>query len=164
MHLDHHRPRAVFPEYANRYENLYLACPECNEAKGACWPTEQEQAAGRRFLDVCAEAASDHLKPAGALVHARGGSPIGRFTIAMLDLNGPAHRERRRIAAEAREELRRVKRMLRDVLRLPAGSSARARFQRELELMRRRCEEILDVREPLDAPSGCACGGSSSFG
>lgn len=157
MHLDHHRPRTRFPDEANRYANLYLSCPECNEAKGSLWPTAEEQEGGRRFLDVCEDVATEHLRVKGVRAEAHKESPVGRFMIAVLDLNGVVHLERRRTLVEARENLRRVRRMTKDVMTLAAGSPVRARLLRYLELDRRRCEEILGMGPPVDAPESCAC-------
>jgi 5-methylcytosine-specific restriction endonuclease McrA len=54
--IDHHRPQNgpfARPDLVNVYENLFWCCRECNQNKGDAWPTPDEYAAGRRFLDLC---------------------------------------------------------------------------------------------------------------
>lgn len=35
--VDHFRPKAIFPEHAYAWENLFLTCSACNRAKGERW-------------------------------------------------------------------------------------------------------------------------------
>jgi hypothetical protein len=54
--IDHYRPQSgpfARPDLISVYENLYWCCHECNQNKGATWPTSEELLAGRRFLDPC---------------------------------------------------------------------------------------------------------------
>lgn len=33
-HIEHRKPKSIFPELAFQWENLHLSCPKCNMAKG----------------------------------------------------------------------------------------------------------------------------------
>jgi hypothetical protein len=64
--LDHFHPRAkrgIFKGDINDFYNLYYSCHVCNQNKGAHWPTEDELAAGRRFIDLCREEFDAHFEP-----------------------------------------------------------------------------------------------------
>jgi len=54
--IDHHRPVSSpygRPDLIAEYENLYWCCRECNENKGAIWPSPNQYAQGFRFRDPC---------------------------------------------------------------------------------------------------------------
>lgn len=161
MHLDHHRPRAKFLHLANTHDNIYLACPECNEAKGALWPDEAELAAGQRFIDVCGDVAQDHLEFDGTEARAKDDSPVGEFTVSMLDLNDPVHLARRERHIQLRANLRSVRSALTKALRLPVAQQRRAGLVGELSRMQANLEGQLPIAPP-DAPSSCSCGKATS--
>lgn len=88
--IDHHRPRngpRARPDLVNVYENLYWCCRECNQNKGDEWPTPEQYAAGRRFLDPCREEDDHDLHwrtlPDGSLEPL---TPAGEYTIDCLML------------------------------------------------------------------------------
>ncbi|MGC4043643.1 MAG: hypothetical protein QM758_07535 [Armatimonas sp.] len=88
--IDHHRPQhGLFarPDLVNVYENLYWCCHECNQNKGDTWPTPDELAEGRRFLDPCLTE-DDHdlhweTMPDGTITPQ---TPAGDYTIDQLML------------------------------------------------------------------------------
>lgn len=41
-HIEHRRPKAVFPEHAFDWDNLHLGCPRCNQAKADKWDAQNE--------------------------------------------------------------------------------------------------------------------------
>jgi uncharacterized protein (TIGR02646 family) len=56
QHIEHRRPKTRFPRYAYKWENLNLACPRCNNAKGDKWNSR------RQILDAADdEPVADHL-------------------------------------------------------------------------------------------------------
>ena len=63
FHIDHFRPQSLFPELRTEYSNLYYACSICNTYKSDTWPTEEQIARGRRFLDPCADDYAAHFEP-----------------------------------------------------------------------------------------------------
>jgi uncharacterized protein (TIGR02646 family) len=41
-HIEHRRPKTRFPRYTYKWENLHLACPRCNIAKGEKWNSRKQ--------------------------------------------------------------------------------------------------------------------------
>ena len=86
--VEHFRPKGK-PEFAHlicEYSNLYYACHSCNDAKGARWPTQEEAASGRRFLDPCIDDYCAHFEITETGV-AKPLTSEGRYTEAHLLLN-----------------------------------------------------------------------------
>lgn len=111
--IDHHRPQhGPFgrPDLVSVYENLYWCCVECNSIKGDTWPSPEELAQGRRFLDPC-QPEDDHnlhwdIEEDGRLSSLTG---VGEYTIGRLMLNREGlvyYRQRRRRWEREYEELR----------------------------------------------------------
>ena len=104
--IDHLRPQKG-PygrlDLVSVYENLYWCCSECNSIKGDTWPSPEETAAGRRFLDPC-QPEDDHdlhwsVEEDGtlkALTH------VGEYTIAnlVLEREGLVYHRRQRLRWE----------------------------------------------------------------
>jgi hypothetical protein len=86
FHIDHFRPQSLFLELINDYSNLYYACSICNTYKSDTWPTEEQIARGRRFLDPCADDYTAHFEqqPDGTL---RELTEPAKYTSAHLRLN-----------------------------------------------------------------------------
>ena len=40
FHVEHYRPKSLFPQFTNTFDNLFYACPICNTFKGDDWPNE----------------------------------------------------------------------------------------------------------------------------
>jgi hypothetical protein len=88
--IEHHRPQkgqSARPDLVHVYENLYWCCRECNQNKGDTWPSPEEFAQGRRFLDPC-QPGDDHdlhweTQADGTL---RALTPAGEYTIEQLML------------------------------------------------------------------------------
>ena len=54
-HIEHRRPKSSQPQYAFDWDNLHLACPRCNQAKGDKWDD------GHPILDSVQDTISEHL-------------------------------------------------------------------------------------------------------
>ena len=100
--IDHHRPQhGPFgrPDLISVYENLYWCCVECNSIKSDTWPSPEELAENRRFLDPC-QPEDDHnlhwdIEEDGQL---RSLTSVGEYTLDKLVLNREGliyHRQRR---------------------------------------------------------------------
>jgi hypothetical protein len=70
------------------------ACEACNAAKLDSWPTDEQAANGRRWVDPTAEPLGDHLRLDGDCVIAL--SETGKWIIGRLRLDRGVHEERRR--------------------------------------------------------------------
>ena len=53
--IEHRRPKSSQPEYTFEWDNLHLACPRCNRAKGKKWNDEHP------ILDSFHDTISEHL-------------------------------------------------------------------------------------------------------
>ena len=88
MHVDHFDPRL---KSSCGYDNLYPAYGLCNEAKHATWPTDEQIAAGMRFLDPCKEVDYGGQIFEDPKTHELvATTPAADFHILILDLNNPA--------------------------------------------------------------------------
>jgi len=86
--LDHFRPRFRFRHLINDFYNLYYCCHPCNRKKGSLWPSEQEEKAGFKFLDLCYEDFEDHYR---SLADGQW-EPLtlsAKYTLQHLRLNNP---------------------------------------------------------------------------
>ena len=50
--IDHFRPKSKFPDLVYDWSNWLLACHDCNQTKGAKWPSEG-------YVDPCEESSQD---------------------------------------------------------------------------------------------------------
>ncbi len=103
--LDHFQPRSLFPDRTHDFYNIYYSCHPCNHIKHDKWPSEELQAGGIGFVDLCLEDFAQHFEERddGTWV------PLTRsaaYTIKTLRLN--------------RDHLVRIRRMKR-AGHLPAG-------------------------------------------
>lgn len=98
MHVDHFDPRRK-NDKVQVYSNLFLADARCNEAKSDDWPSEEERAAGCRFLNCCDEIDYGKVIFEDPSTHLLvGTTPAARYHIEKIDLNSPdlvAMRKRR---------------------------------------------------------------------
>lgn len=96
MEVDHFNPKLTGAE-RHRYENLFLATRHCNLAKRDHWPTDEDLAAGIRFLNPCEEQDYGvHLFEDPATHELVGVTPAGRWHIEILLLNASHLVEERR--------------------------------------------------------------------
>ncbi len=83
--VDHYHPKSKHPSLATVYDNLMYSCLFCNSFKGDREPSAAAEAAGMRLYRPDTDAAEDHFGLTGRRLEPK--SPIGRYTIALLDLN-----------------------------------------------------------------------------
>lgn len=129
--VEHFKPKVVFESFANDWENLLLACPQCNGSKSDKFPVEltdeqketkviflkknsKNKKAGRLLLIDPSDNRVDPEKHIGFVVettedygvpYARNGSPRGRATINTVGLDDNYYcRERREFMLEILEQ------------------------------------------------------------
>lgn len=83
--IDHHRPQRLQEPDCDEYPNLMWACEHCNGAKSGNWPSDEEIAAGFRFLRPDMDDPREHIASSGREVSHR--SRPGQYTIEVLNLN-----------------------------------------------------------------------------
>jgi len=86
FHLDHFRPRGLFPHLENDFYNLYYACYPCNKWKWQHWPSQELERVGICFVDLCKDDFNKHfeLTADGKLLPV---SPAGEYTTKIIRLN-----------------------------------------------------------------------------
>lgn len=104
---DHYRPKAVFAALAADYNNLYYCCNRCNSLKRDFWPNALQRKAGVFVPNPCDYRMRDHLHYRGAEIGGR--STAGKFTIELLELDGPDTYSWRQANIAAFKELVRVR-------------------------------------------------------
>ncbi len=60
--VDHFKPVGRYPELRLVWSNLYYACTVCNCHYKKHYPTPEEEAQGKRFIDPCAEDTDEHFR------------------------------------------------------------------------------------------------------
>lgn len=56
-HIDHFKPKSIFPELETEYSNLVYACPYCNIFKSNDWSVDEVC----KYIDPCEVEYSEHL-------------------------------------------------------------------------------------------------------
>ena len=80
-HVEHIKPKSLFPQLAHEWENLTTACPRCNAYKGAYWD------ALRPALNPYVDQPHEHITFIGNLASPCEGSERGEITLRVLRLN-----------------------------------------------------------------------------
>ena len=93
--IDHYKPQATNDPDVDEYGNLMLSCQPCNVAKSDIWLTEEEQAAGLRFLRPDQDDLVLHYKLIGAALVPL--TTAGEFTYRVLRLDRPELQTLRRL-------------------------------------------------------------------
>ena len=62
MTVNHFKPECRFPELRFSWPNLYYACLVCNSHYKKDYPTAEEEAEGKRFIDPSEEDPDDHFR------------------------------------------------------------------------------------------------------
>jgi uncharacterized protein (TIGR02646 family) len=90
-HIEHRKPKAMFPEYAFDWDNLHLACPKCNTNKRAKWDDQNP------ILDAVIDPIQDHLAYRKSVngVYRETLSWRGITTVEHADLDRPSLRRGR---------------------------------------------------------------------
>lgn len=89
MQVDHFDPR-MKQDKIQVYSNLFLADAHCNGAKSDEWPTDEERAAGCRFLNCCEEEDYDKVIFEDFDTHELiGTTTAAKYHIEVIDLNDP---------------------------------------------------------------------------
>ena len=87
--IDHFAPQSKFPERKNVYENLVLACPQCNRLKSDKWIGENPDICNNRkegFVDPASEEYDKHLyrKDNGEIMYK---TAVGKYIYNLLKFN-----------------------------------------------------------------------------
>ncbi len=61
FHIDHYKPKSVFPDLECSYVNLIYACRDCNQYKGAYWPTPLQRLSGKSIINPRKENFAKHV-------------------------------------------------------------------------------------------------------
>ncbi|NTU79098.1 MAG: hypothetical protein HGA45_06805 [Chloroflexales bacterium] len=86
FHVEHHKPKSLFPGLITTYSNLTYSCCVCNVYKGVEWPSDDPLADGVGFPDPC-ECDYDEQFSVNADGVVTGSTPIGKYLVETLHLN-----------------------------------------------------------------------------
>jgi uncharacterized protein (TIGR02646 family) len=87
FHVEHFRPKSLFPQLATKYENLLYACEVCNCYKGNDWPSDAPLTDGVGYLDPCQHDYDGHFDSSSTTGLVQGLTPPARYMIERLHLN-----------------------------------------------------------------------------
>lgn len=87
--IDHFAPKSKFPEKKNVYENLVLACPQCNRLKSDKWIGEKSEVSNdgeKGFVDPANEEYNHHLfrEDSGKIMYK---TEVGKYMYNLLKFN-----------------------------------------------------------------------------
>jgi len=87
--IDHFAPKSKFPEKKNVYENLVLACPQCNRLKSDKWIGENSEVSNdgeKGFVDPATEEYNEHLfrEDSGKIMYK---TEVGKYMYNLLKFN-----------------------------------------------------------------------------
>jgi hypothetical protein len=173
--VEHFRPKGKreFAHLQFDYANLYYVWGPCNRLKGGAWPSPEEEAAGFRFVDPCAEVAFEYFAYelrngyfTGQLI---GHTPAGCYTVEKCGLNNRALCDKRREQAKRFLELRNGLRRIDKVFQSETLSTeGRRALEQERQGISEQLVSILCPKpSPLDDPdvdAGVADGGGEKDG
>lgn len=85
FHVEHFRPKSLFPELITEYDNLLYACDVCNIYKGNDWPGDNLH--GNCYLNPCEHDYDDHFQVSVITWKIGGLTLPARYMIERLHLN-----------------------------------------------------------------------------
>lgn len=95
FHIDHFRPRSLFPDLTDSYQNVFFACAICNVFKGSAWPADPDPNAVS-FLDPSRTDYNEVLVPEENYI-VIGACIAGTYMVERLHLNRPQLIQERRM-------------------------------------------------------------------
>jgi hypothetical protein len=150
MTVDHFRPEGRFPKLALAWANLYYACSTCNSHYKKDYPTPDEEAEGKRFVDPCAEDPDDHFRLVRApgtcdVWEVRALSPAAEYVVFRLKLNRRKFlRDFWRCLCREESQLLRRENEIRNLLADCEQQSKRCGPSAELDRLQADCRSQLD--------------------
>jgi len=111
--IDHFCPQSIDKNLVCEYTNLYWSCRECNSNKGDIWPSAEDRAADRRFVDPCEDDLAKHytFEESGEIVPL---TPQAGYSVDSMLLWRDSLVSWRRDTIEAFKEVNRIEALLRN--------------------------------------------------
>ncbi len=81
FHVEHYRPKSLFPELESRYTNLFYSCASCNRFKKNYW----SDSPSKQVPNPCDTNMSEHLVFDSHFIKSR--SSMGLLAVELLRLN-----------------------------------------------------------------------------
>lgn len=91
FHVEHYRPKSIFPDLTNEYRNLFYACGICNIFKSDDWPAEHMLGNYRiaAYPDPSLVSYGEFLEVEATTGTVRSATFTGKYLIERLHLNRP---------------------------------------------------------------------------
>jgi uncharacterized protein (TIGR02646 family) len=87
FHVEHFRPKSLFPELKTDYDNLLYACSVCNIFKSNDWPSDHPLEDGVGYLDPCEQDYAEHFRNDPEAGEVEGTTAPARYMVERLHLN-----------------------------------------------------------------------------
>lgn len=163
--IEHYEPKSLRPDLENEYRNLFYICRYCNGTRLA---TPVQAADGRRLLDPCQSAWTDHFAYESTNFRLEPLTPDGQYTEAIYVINAPRKVEGRKhrfeVITERAETLEkspgRIEQLkaLLDRVEESDKPVVLAQILREQDAIVKSREDLQRyLRVPQDAPASCRC-------
>ena len=101
FHIDHYKPKKLFPKLICAYDNLIYSCRDCNSYKRDYWPNRLERLLRKVIINPRTDQIDKHINTSGFAWSGR--TAQGKWTVTKLRLDSPVLSLRR----EDRERLER---------------------------------------------------------
>ena len=91
FHVEHYRPKSIFPQLTNEYGNLFYACGICNIFKSDDWPAEHVLGnyLSAAYPDPSLVNYSDFLEVSESSGKVESATFTGKYMVERLHLNRP---------------------------------------------------------------------------
>lgn len=93
FHIDHYKPKKLFPNKINDYLNLFYTCRDCNTYKGDYWHSALQFIFGRFILNPCDHDLEEHYDSSQVIWKSK--SRAGAWNLEKLNLNSASQQRRR---------------------------------------------------------------------
>jgi len=143
--IEHKIPKAPHPETTFAWENLTIACSECNRRKG------QYNNPRSRLLDPNVDDVEARLVHAGPLVFAVTGDSSSEVTVRLLELSKPSKRQE--LIARKAEKLEAVQNLLERIAGTPPAPLKELLIDEVRSMMEASAEYSAMVMAYLSSPT-----------
>lgn len=100
FHVEHYKPKSMFPQLKCDYHNLLYACAICNSYKLDDWPSDDPLVDGLGYLDPCQHDYDEHFVYSIDF-DIRSRSAVAQYMIERLHLNRQQLKKIRKIRHQA---------------------------------------------------------------
>jgi len=132
FHIDHYKPKKLFPELIYTYNNLIYSCRDCNDYKRDYWPNRLERLLKKFILNPRKDQINKHINTSGFAWS--GKTAQGKWTVTKLRLDSVALSLRREDRTRLKRKIQQMNAMIEDAKqRLHMGRNLSSSERQSLE-------------------------------